>query len=84
MTICWYLSCFLSVRLGDAALGIWWLALGGYYVGAMDSCRVALVLCHTLSLIFLKPSVNVFAELPATMVSNLGFHVDIFIQASWV
>ena len=51
--MCWYLSCFLSVGLGDVALGIWRLPLGGYYVGAVDSCRFSIVSYVVLSLIFL-------------------------------
>ena len=55
---------------------MWWPAIGGYYVGAMGSC-----LFNNVSLLsyFLNvmPPVNGFAELPATLVSDLGCHIGI-------
>ena len=50
---------------------MWWPATDGYYIGAM----VSLWVCSYF--LTLAPSVNGFAELPATLVSELGCHVGI-------
>ena len=48
MTKCWYLSWFLSAGLEDVVQGMWWLDIGGYYVGAWGSCLFDNVLCLLL------------------------------------
>ena len=55
---------------------MWWPAAGGYYVGALGSCLFNYVLFLSYFLT-LTPSVNGFAELPATLVSERGCHVGI-------
>ena len=82
MTTYWYLSWSLLVGLVDVALEMWWPAIGGYHVGAIGSClfnNVSL-LAYFLTLlpsVTLESSVKCFAELPATLVSELGCHVGI-------
>ena len=45
------------------------------YIGALGSC-----LFNNVSFVSLTPSVNGFAELPATLVSELGCHVSIHLS----
>ena len=53
-----------------------WLAIGRYYVGAMDSCLFNTVSFRSYFLT-LTPSMNGFAVLPVILVSKFGCHVGI-------
>ena len=55
---------------------MWWSAISGYYAGVLGSCLLNNVSFLSYFLI-LTPSVNCFAELPATLFSELGCHVGI-------
>ena len=48
---------------------MWWPAIGRCYVGALGSCL--------FNNVTLMPPVNDFAELPATLVCELGWLVGI-------
>ena len=56
---------------------MWWPAIGGYFRGAMGSCPFNNVsfLSFFLYVLTLTLSLNGFAEMPATLVSELGCHV---------
>ena len=55
---------------------MWWPAIGCRHVGTLCSCFFNNV-PFLSSFITLMPSVNGFAELPATLVSQFGCHIGI-------
>ena len=56
---------------------MWWLAIDGYYVKAFGSCLFNTYIYNVSFFSCFLTSINDFAELPATLVSELGCHVGI-------